>query len=39
MTSEPEAYTKSDLATIENWAKQNKMQFNEHKSKTMLTAR
>jgi len=38
-TSEAEAYTNSDLAKIENWAKQNKMQFNELKSKTMLIAR
>ena len=38
-TSEAEAYTNSDLAKTENWAKQNKMQFNELKSKTMLIAR
>jgi hypothetical protein len=38
-TSEAEAYTNSDLAKIENWAKQNKMQFNELKSKTLLIAR
>ena len=38
MTSEAEAYTNSDLAKIENWAKQNKMQFNELKSTTMLMA-
>jgi hypothetical protein len=38
-TSEAEAYTNSELAKIENWAKQNKMQFNELKSKTMLIAR
>jgi len=38
-TSEAEAYANSDLAKIENWAKQNKMQFNELKSKTMLIAR
>jgi len=38
-TSEGEAYTNSELAIIENWAKQNNMQFNELKSKTMLMAR
>ena len=38
-TSEAEAYVNSDLAKIENWAKQNKMLFNELKSKTMLIAR
>jgi HD superfamily phosphohydrolase len=38
-TSEAEAYTKSELAKMENWAKQNKTQFNELKSKTMLIAR
>ena len=38
-TSEAEAYTNSDLAKIESWAKQNKMQFNELKSKTMLLTR
>ena len=38
-TSEAEAYTNSDLAKIQNWAKQNKMQFNELKSKTLLIAR
>jgi hypothetical protein len=38
-TSEAEAYTKSDFPKIGNWAKQNKMQFNELKSKTMLIAR
>ena len=38
-TSEAEAYTNSDLAKIENWAKQNKMQFNKLKSKTMLITR
>ena len=37
-TSEAEAHTNSDLAKIENWAKQNKMQFNELKSKTLLIA-
>jgi len=39
MTSEAEACANSDLAKIEYWAKQNKMQFNELKSKTMLIAR
>jgi hypothetical protein len=38
-TSVAEAYTDSYLAKIETWAKQNKMNFNEHKSKTMLIAR
>jgi ribonuclease HI len=37
--AEAEAYTNSELAKIENWAKQNKMIFNEHKSKTMLISR
>jgi len=38
-TSEAEAYTNSELAKIENWAKENKIQFNELKSKIMLIAR
>jgi hypothetical protein len=38
-TSETEAYTNSDLAKIEIWVKQNKMHFNELKSKTKLIAR
>ena len=38
-TSEAEAYTNWELAKIENWAKQNKIQFNELKSRTMLIAR
>jgi len=38
-TTEAEAYANSDLAKIENWAKLNKMKFNERKSKTMLIAR
>jgi hypothetical protein len=38
-TSVAEAYTNSELAKIENWAKPNKIKFNEHKSKTMLIAR
>jgi ribonuclease HI len=38
-TTEAEAYTNSDLAKIEKWAKQNKMKFNELKSKTMLISR
>ena len=38
-TSEAEAYTNSELGKIEKWAKQNKMQFNELKSTTMLIAR
>jgi ribonuclease HI len=36
---EAEAYTNSDLAKIENWAQENKMQFNESKSKAMLITR
>jgi len=38
-TAEAEAFTNSELAKIENWAKQNKMEFNELKSQTMLIAR
>jgi len=38
-TTEAEAYVNSDLTKIENWAKLNKMKFNERKSKTMLIAR
>jgi len=38
-TSEAEAFANSDLAKIENWAKDNKMQFNETKSKAMLISR
>jgi hypothetical protein len=38
-TLEAEAYNNSDFAKIENWAKQNKMHFNELKSETMLIAR
>jgi len=34
--SEAEVYANSDLAKIENWARENKMQFNESKSKAML---
>ena len=37
--SESEAFANSDLAKIENWAKENKMQFNETKSKAMLISR
>jgi hypothetical protein len=37
--SEAEAYTNSDLATIEKWAWDNKMKFNESKSKTMIITR
>ena len=36
---EAEAYAKSDLGRIENWARENKMQFNESKSKAMLITR
>jgi hypothetical protein len=38
-TAEAEAFTNSELAKIENWAKQNEMQFNELKSQIMLIAR
>jgi hypothetical protein len=31
-----EAYTNSDLARIENWAMENKIKFNESKSKAIL---
>jgi len=34
--SEAEVYASSQLAKIEKWAKENKMQFNETKSKAML---
>jgi hypothetical protein len=37
--SEAEAYANSDLARIENWARENKMKFNESKSKAMLITR
>jgi hypothetical protein len=37
--SEAEAYANSDLAKIENWAWENKMRFNENKSKVMTIAR
>jgi hypothetical protein len=36
---EAEAYANSDLARIEKWANDNKMQFNESKSKAMLITR
>ena len=36
---EAEAYANSDLARIEIWARENKMQFNEAKSKAMLITR
>jgi len=39
MPTEVEAYTNSDLARIEKWAKENKMGFNETKSKAMLISR
>jgi len=38
-TAEAEAFTNSELAKIENWVKQNKMQFNEIKSQIILIAR
>ena len=37
--SEAEVFANSDLAKIEKWAKENKMQFNEFKSKAMLISR
>ena len=37
--SEAETFAKLDLAKIETWAKDNKMQFNENKSKVMLITR
>jgi len=37
--SEAEAFANSGLAKIEKWAKDNKMQFNESKSKAMLITR
>jgi hypothetical protein len=37
--TEAEAFANSDLAKIEKWAKDNKMQFNESKSKAMLITR
>ena len=37
--SEAEAFVNSDLAKIEKWVKDNKMQFNETKSKAMLITR
>jgi len=39
MPSEAEVYANSDLAKIEKWAKENKMQFNESKSKAVLITR
>jgi hypothetical protein len=36
---EVEVYANSDLARIEKWANDNKLQFNESKSKTMLITR
>jgi len=37
--SEAEAYANLDLAKIEKWTKENKMQFNKSKSKAMLITR
>ena len=37
--SDAEAYANSDLATIEKWAWDNKMKFNESKSKAMIITR
>jgi hypothetical protein len=37
--SEAEVFANSDLAKIETWAKENKMQFNEINSKAMLITR
>jgi hypothetical protein len=36
---EAEAFANSDLAKIDKWAKDKKMQFNETKSKAMLITR
>jgi len=36
---EAEVYANSDLAKIEKWAKENKMQFSETESKAMLLTR
>jgi hypothetical protein len=36
---EAEAYANSDLATTEKWAWDNKMKFNESKSKAMIITR
>jgi hypothetical protein len=38
-TFEAEAYANSDLARVENWDRENKMQFKEPKSKAMLITR
>jgi len=37
--SEAEAYANSDLATTEKWTWDNKMKFNESKSKAMIITR
>jgi len=37
--SEAKVYANCDLARIGKWAKENKMQFNEFKSKAMLISR
>ena len=37
--SEAEVYPNSDLAKKEKWGKENKMKFNETKSKAMLLTR
>ena len=37
--SEVELYANSELAVIENWARENKMQFNKSKSKAILRTR
>jgi len=34
--SEAEVYSNSDMSRIGKWTKENKMQFNEFKSKAML---
>jgi ribonuclease HI len=36
---EAENYANQDLKKIENWARENKMQFNENKSKVLLVTR
>jgi hypothetical protein len=36
---EAENYANQDLKKIKNWARDNKMQFNENKSKVLLVTR
>jgi hypothetical protein len=39
MQYEAESYANPDLARIENWVTENKMEFNKSKSKAMLITR